>query len=473
MRLSIFLMLLFSVSYTYSQESEIVLDSDTIKFSILRDGQYDGQSLYKFPIQPDIDQSPYTLGGKDIEFVFYGLEDTVSFRHTAYPVAQAFPFKVKSPNHEIDMKVGFHSVTAELSDTYIDEVRSKVVYEIPEVFELANIILGLLDDSFEGANQNTESDYYSEVLKFFGAHRDHEIFNRLNTEGLDEKEIGDIYYDFRDNSYGYVFDESGRIVHGNQYFYLHGYNKDTHKNTFVDLLPLVQDFADKSDFRSFFDKQQDFYSRLASREPEFLKTKDIWQWLENEFPLLKIHAYKIVMSPVIGGSHSTQKFHQRNARKNTLFSECIMFMNASDLKVQERFDSFDEKVASISGNLFTELDHNYINPFTGKYYKEISSAFKDRSQWVTEDKAKFYSSEHSIYQEYITHALYSIWAYDTFSPDVAAKAVAKRVDLNKNRRGFYRFDQFNEMLMALEEEHNDKTIMELLPQIIQWCENID
>ena len=472
MRSVFFLILFLSVKSVFCQVTQISLSSDTIKFSILRDGHYDGQKLYQFPIQANADQSPYTMGGKDVEFVFYGDKDTVRFVHTDYPKAQAFPVKIKSPNHEADIKVGFHSITAELPQAYMDEVRGKVIYEIPEVFELANIILGL-SNSFQGASQNKETPYYKEVLTYFDDYSDHEIFDKLSTDGLQEKEEGDQYYDFRDNSYGYTFNDSSEIVHANQYFYLNGYNRDTHENMFAELLPLIQDFANKSDFRSFFRNHRGYYDSLMATQGKLLMAESMWQWLEKEFPVLKIHTYKVVMSPIIGGSHSTQMFHQRIVEENEVFSECMMFMNVTDRRIQDRYDSNEDLTAFISGNLFTELDHNYINPFTRRYYNEISSAFKDRSKWVAQDKATYYSSEHSVYQEYLTYALYSVWARETFSKEVADAAIAKRVELNENRRGFYRFTEFNDMLVKLENKHSDKTIMELMPQIIEWCQNID
>jgi hypothetical protein len=98
------------------------------------------------------------------------------------------------------------------------------------------------------------------------------------------------------------------------------------------LKPLVEDFAKASKFRQFYKDNQAWYSKQVEREKELLPVKQMWTWLEEKFPKAKYQSYRIVFSPLIGGSHSTQRYSTLNITENKRewFTENVMFICGTD-----------------------------------------------------------------------------------------------------------------------------------------------
>ena len=71
-----------------------------------------------------------------------------------------------------------------------------------------------------------------------------------------------------------------------------------------------------------------------------------------------------MFSQLIGGSHSTQGFN--GYRHPEFFSEVAMFICGPDRYDTSKVLSEKQKERLMSGVVFTEIDHNYVNPFTNK-----------------------------------------------------------------------------------------------------------
>jgi hypothetical protein len=256
------------------------------------------------------------------------------------------------------------------------------------------------------------------------------------------------------------------IVKGENYNYVYGKDWQGFTNLFTELLPLVQDFSDKSNFRAFYKKNEKYYFNDLKRITELMPLKNMWTWLENEFPI-KQNSYKIVFSPLIGGSHSTQNYFGKDLKNNSWFSECVMFIcnaNRYDLKkdITEK-----EKEVLMSGIVFTEIDHNYVNPTSNKYKKEIAEIFK-RKIW-TDEKNKFYENPQSVFNEYMTHSVFCLWVQENYDQKTSDYLINERIKMNVEKRGFIKFKEFNEELIKLMDENPTKTIAEIYPQIIEWA----
>lgn len=107
--------------------------------------------------------------------------------------------------------------------------------------------------------------------------------------------------------------------------------------------------------------------------PQLLPVRPMWTWLEREFPNTRYQSYRIVLSPLIGGSHSTQRYFAEDGAK--VFGENVMFVcGTAHLDAIPTLGE-KQKEGLMSGIVFTEIDHNYVNPATEKHYATLDSIF--------------------------------------------------------------------------------------------------
>lgn len=408
--------------------------------------------------------SPGTNTGKDVLMTAFIGKDTLRIKADNYPYARRSFVTIKTPGKTTVVIFRFNAVSSNFSQEYIQHNEGKISYEVPEVYELSNIVWALSPSGKRASDLQTNTDYYKKVEHYFKPYLDHPIFKKLDFE---TKEYYDNYYSFRENSFIYEFN-GNRIVKGENYNYVFGNDWDGFSNLFTELLPLIQDFSDKSGFREFYKQNKAYYLQDIEKMKHLLPIKNMWGWLEKEFPK-KFNAYKIVFSPLIGGSHSTQNYYGKNENNNSWFGETVMFVCNT-----HRYDSRTElteeqKQGLMSGIVFTEIDHNYVNPESAKYRKEIAEIFNLKI-WRKEG-AESYNSPQSVFNEYMTHALFCLWVTDNYDKKTADLVIDERIKMNVNKRGFIKFKEFNEVLFKLKKEHPDKTVAQLYPQIIEWSKH--
>jgi len=126
----------------------------------------------------------------------------------------------------------------------------------------------------------------------------------------------------------------------------------------------------------------------------------------------------------------------------------------------------------LSGIVFTEIDHNYVNPSSYKYAKLIDTIFSQRQLWVNPgDKSGFYTTPMSVFNEYMTHSLFCLYVlekYDTATADYIIKA---RETLMVERRYYSKFREFNKQLIRLRNENSNVKAVDLFPKILEWCKD--
>jgi len=129
-----------------------------------------------------------------------------------------------------------------------------------------------------------------------------------------------------------------------------------------------------------------------------------------------------------------------------------------------------QKEGLYSGVVFTEIDHNYVNPATNKYAKKVDSIFSQRAIWtIRSSSADFYGNAVSVFNEYMTHAAFCVYVEDVYDAATAAFVIGKREDMMVDRRGFIRFREFNQELLKLYRENKDKPLASFYPQLLEWC----
>jgi hypothetical protein len=131
-----------------------------------------------------------------------------------------------------------------------------------------------------------------------------------------------------------------------------------------------------------------------------------------------------------------------------------------------------QRTGLASGIVFTEIDHNYVNPVSCMYRKAIDSVFSERTIWANK-QASGYGSAESVFNEYMTHAVFCLYIYDTYDKVTADMVVADRIYMMIDRRGFIKFREFNTALMEIRKANPGKTVAALYPQVIEWCSKMN
>ncbi|HTD98435.1 MAG TPA: DUF4932 domain-containing protein [Mucilaginibacter sp.] len=391
-------------------------------------------------------------------FVYYG-KDSIRINYTKLPYKQVTYFPIQTPAGKAVLKLRFSDVDNSFPVSYIEKNSGKVQVEIPEVYELANIIWTFSPGGQKATDLYKTGDYYKRVEAYFKPYLNHPIFKKLD---FPDSVYFEKYYGFRENSFAFNF-KGDKIVDEGPYYLVFG---DDFNTLFKQLLPLVEDFARKSKFRQFYKNNQAFYQKAIDRERQLLPIRNMWDWMENQFPANKYQAYKVVFSPLIGGSHSTQNF-TTGYDNNKLFSEVVMFICATDRYEKPEYAE-KQKEGLMSGVVFTEIDHNYVNPVTRRNIKRVNAIFAKRSFWA--DKVTGYNSPSNVFNEYMTHAVFCLWVLDTYDKQTADFVISARETLMVDKRHFDKFKEFDKALIGLHQKDKQVKVADLYPAILDWCE---
>lgn len=230
-------------------------------------------------------------------------------------------------------------------------------------------------------------------------------------------------------------------------------------NDLEDKISLLEDFAKVSDFQKFYQQHQAYYAGLKDRFQKDSQAEKVWQWLESNFPE-RYHSYKVFFSPLGPGNHSARMY------ENNGFKEAIMFISGPN-----RYDSNNDesvKAIKLTRTFFTEIDHAYVNPSSGAYIDQISTALKDLKPWY---KGGGYNKPYLVFNEYMTWAVFSLYALDNYSKDdyLFAKGYVEKFMVEN--RGFYKFKEFNDELIRLyTNRQRGQKVVDLYPSIIDWMQ---
>lgn len=428
--------------------------------------------LYPYRVS-DSKISPGTDGGLNRYTMLYYGKDSIRLNyHNKLPYAHIIYVKIASPKGERMLRFHYNERSAYFSEAYMQKNKGNIQYDIPEAYELANIIWTLSPSGQRSPdrNLNKTGPYYERILRHFKPYMNHPIFKALDFPA-------DVYFaryfDFRENSFAFTFQDTTagasktKLLYTGPYYYVYGDSlADT--SLFGTLRPLVEDFARQSKFRKFYKDNRAYYQQEIQRLKTLLPVRSMWEWLETEFPKQKYQSYRVVFSPLIEGSHSTQRFS--TYWKNGWFIENVMFICGSN-RVDVKTDLTEkQKEGLMSGVVFTEIDHNYVNPTTDRYQASVDSVFSRRSTWAEAGgDASHYPRPHHVFNEYMTHALFCLYVADHYEKPVADFVIQRREELMVSARHFIRFREFNQELLRLRREHPALKASELYPLILTWC----
>ena len=364
--------------------------------------------------------------------------------------------------------VGTRFVPAAVFDkAYQDKHRGKTFIEVPEVYELVNVAIALTPT---GVSENglvyKSSDYYTRVRKWFDKFRDHELVAKFE-EIL--KTDQNLYFSLKMNGYSFEFDGKGKIVRSKVYDRT-GFSGNR-SNLLVQFLPLMQSFADATNFREFYKQNRNTYDAQIGFFRDTADLAEMKRWLDRNFPKSNDYdTYKIIFSPLVAYNQSVTWFESNGFKE---LQPHVNFPYPQDLKrAGSDFILSPRSEVLFRGNIvFTEMNHGYINPEADKYAERISKAVSNRDFWVDKSKGANYYPGMATFNEYMNWALVSLRIADYAPKEEQAKMIAAVDKMMTTGRGFPQFQKFDEFLVKLYVNRKaGQTLADLYPQIIEWFE---
>jgi len=343
----------------------------------------------------------------------------------------------------VQISFGQHSAT--FSAEYRSVMQDSVTYEIPEVSELFHVVAALT--SFGKGNTeliDKSTDYYQEVLNHFEEYQEHRLIKKFQKELRRNR-----YNRLKMDACGFFFNDNGKIEKDTTYPTL----SFESKNWLEPYIEQLEDFSNQANFRSFYESHKDFYNQQIFLQREQLAVKSHWEWLEEKFEN-RFQSYRITFSPLVYGSHSANYFIDND------FSQSIMFIGPPYVT-----DKYSKKqLEGLAGRMvFTEIDHNYINPLSSRYHEEIKTFIDDLEKW-NNMKYRDYPTALSTFNEYMTYAFYSLYVTDNYNKE-DAELIIKRCEEVMINRGFIRFSEFNQNLIKFYSQQKNSTGEELYQSI--------
>jgi hypothetical protein len=345
-------------------------------------------------------------------------------------------------------------VPSHFSAEYQQANRGKVQYQTPEVYELIQVAIALTPTGRRDCLTERNTAYYRAVMTHFDKFQKHPLVTQLETWLADNRWS---YTSFEDAA-TYEF-EGERIVAGGIYS-KHPLHPD---RKFADYRALAEDFARVTGFRAFYQGQQPLYQAALNQYRQSIPITGMWEWLEKQFPD-RYDSYQLNLSPLMGC------FHFTNNREGDGFRQTRMFVPLT--AVRTTAPTLIEQVG-LNRMVFTEIDHNYVNAMTSQYAKDLNKAMKNWRDW--NDGRGGYESRSLTFNEYMTWAVFTLYVYDTTTPEVFAQIRADKtewVDTFMPNRGFRRFPAFNAQLLSLYQTRKPgQTVADLYPAMLNWVAN--
>lgn len=346
---------------------------------------------------------------------------------------------------------------ASFSDKYKAENAGKIIIEVPEVYELINIVFALTEYGKTGAIEKG-SEYFEKVVGHFMPYNQDPAVRSVDS--LLKSSPGYYYLHLKMDSYAFVF-SGNKITNGGVYDRI----APGEKNELEYYIPLLEKFAEKSGFRTFYRDNLNYYSGLKKDFRDNINITVMKSWLEKQFPATKYSAIKVIFSPLVGWNQSANFFNDND------FTEAQAHINYPFIDNKNKKLPADVLQGRRMMSAFTEINHAYLNPEAEKYNKAIGDAFKDLSKWTTSGKpSSSYNNSLICFEEYMNYGLVALYYSDIFNKktfDSLNNTIEKNMVYF---RGFQRFREFNrELLRLYKNRKTGQTVADLYPAVIEWA----
>jgi Domain of unknown function (DUF4932) len=345
---------------------------------------------------------------------------------------------------------------AVFSDAYKKANEGKTMIEVPEVYELINVVFALTEYGKTEAIYK-ETPYYPAMMARFSAYKNHRavrvIDSVLAKSGAD-------YFNLKMDSYAYQF--VGNDIRKGAVYDRVSWGET---NTLDQYIPLLTQFARQSNFRAFYQKQLPYYASLVTDFRQNVGVSTMKNWLEKQFPATHYSAVKVIFSPLVGWNQSANNFSDNGFTEAQAHVD-YPFVDA-DQKKQPAAITRGQRMKIV----FTELNHSYLNPEAEKYNQQVSAAFADLSKWTTPKTPSMnYNNSLSCFEEYMNYALVTLLYHDLFDLKTFETLRANLEKGMTTSRGFRRFAEFDQELLRLyQTKKPGQTVADLYPAILVWA----
>ncbi|MBL7816611.1 MAG: DUF4932 domain-containing protein [Saprospiraceae bacterium] len=350
---------------------------------------------------------------------------------------------------------------ANFDKTYKKANNGKTLVELPTAYELVNIIMAITPTGIRDSNLiEHDIPYYQKVQTYFAPFKNHKAVILI-----DSLLKANQYFDIKMDSYCYGF-EKGILKKKSSYNRI-AWGKD---NMIDAHIPIIQDFAKKSNFEAFFKQNAPFYTSLIRTFKDTLNITEMQNWLKKNFPSAHYNCTKIIFSPLVGGNQSASDFEDNG------FKEMQAHVDYPSFWYNPTKHKYSLEAVNITRGdiLFTEMNHPYENPEfeTNEQNAALFNNIPFKLE-VFEIKgtaaANGYTSPLSCVEEYMNWALVCL-RYVDYAPKEDLEALLQmREKFMVERRGFTKFKEFNRFLIDIyTKRSHGKVVADLYPQIIQW-----
>ncbi len=343
------------------------------------------------------------------------------------------------------------------------QAASEISVDVPAVYELLQVACQLTPTYRNDPNLHRPgAPYYEEVLAHFGPHSNHPLIQRL--EASFGGGYGPSHISVRILSLNYDLDSAGHITPNNFFHVSDVVRWALRRNLFFpsEHIDLINDFSIATDFKTFYNQHRPYYRQLIDNYHRLCDFEGIRQWLGAKFDGSSPHAYRIIFSPLTGGFHNTLNFRFSNgeARADFMFVG-PPFRNIDSLSPEELVI----RKSKVARMVFTEIDHNYVNPLTEKFAEAVDSAIADLDDW---NRQSSYRSKAMTFNEYMTWGLFSLYALDIYPAAYIDTLIGIQEAFMEQQRKFVRFRAFNRELMRQYIEMGRPPIRRLYRPMLAW-----
>lgn len=354
-----------------------------------------------------------------------------------------------------------------ISKSYSEEINPEIQVEVPEVYEALQIALSLTDTYQADPNLvNKATPYYKEVIGQFGNHAHHPLVLKLNKKLKKAGAYSEVNTLIRFQALNYDL-ANGKLAKKHRYNIPFIYNVAPyplfllHNNK-----RLLNSFVQQTAFSSFYKQHTTYYDSLLVRSRQLNDYDGMKQWLGREFPQVQNESFLVVFSPLTGGLHNMKEFKSKDGNQK----QTILFVSAPNYDTGPWKELPElEKSAYASRIVFTEINHSYVNPATARYLDQIEAAMGNLKHWKADNVTGGYNSFSLTFNEYMTWAVYTLYAYDTFPEDIFERVTERQVAFMVSKKGFPKFREFNaELLRLYKQKSGDTKVVDLYPDIIKW-----
>lgn len=453
---------------SFSSFGQTIFKTESKVVSILINNQVVVEEWTVSPeINPDIFEAECTK--KRNKVTFKADKDSIFFNIS---VGKTIDFIIQnSKNEQAHTQIKGVVPNANFTKSYIKKYDGKTFVEIPEVSELVNILMVLHKDAEKEGNMfDTKIEYYKEVKNYFKPFLNHPALDTINKYITDLQYKEDLklslfsnqsyyyYYALKMNACAYEFDKNGNIKNnGFVKEFARGWNPfDPMKD-----IAIFEDFAKKSNFRQFYKNHKTYYDDLIKTYNQLNPISKMQNWLDKKFGF-GYGSYVVYFSPFVYGSHSTQSVESNG------FKQSFMFIAKASMN-KEYSAEMNEILQSRV--VFTEIDHNYVNPVSDKFLDRINKSFSNREKWAKGEFTTAYNNSYAVFNEYMTWAVYSLYVNDNYSKKDLEEYLPKVEKQMEDSRGYITFKKFNRALLEKYQENQNIKMTDLYEFILNWAEN--